>query len=293
MTEQDAAQTVVDALTRTLDAQGPARLIKLKHAHDLVCAAIDEHAAAEQARSAARGPSHRRLAFVLVLATVAAGAAAAVFWLALFWRGQTATIHQPESGLAAASALQSAAPPDHSAHSDPASPSATLGLASAPGIDSTNEPPVSANAAGSADAPTLAAPAASDDEADPHFIETLLEHASAVRRRGKLSEAERTYLRVIRLDSESIPAYVAMTAVGSLRQAKDPAGALDVYRRAREIRPNGPLEVEILSGMARAYQRLGNAAGETRVLREVVRAYPQDAAAEAARKRLRKLRARP
>ncbi len=293
MTEQDAARTVVDALTRTLDAQGPARLIKLKHAHDMVCAAIDEHTEAERARSTSRGPSHRRLVLVLAAATLTPGAVAAALWLVLFWRDQDARVNQPASEVSAAPAVPSPAVTDRSVRSDPPTPSTPLGQASATDITGRVESHASATATGSANTPVLAAPAASVDAADARPVEALLERASVLRRRGKLSEAERTYLRVIRLDSESIPAYVAMTAVGSLRQAKDPAGALDVYRRAREVQPNGALEVEILTGMARAYQRLGDASGEIRTLRELAVAYPDDAAADAARKRLRKLGSRP
>ena len=293
MTEQDAARTVVDALTRTLDAQGPARLIKLKHAHDLVCAAIDEHAEAEQARSTARGPSHRRLAFVLTAATVGVVAAAAALWLVLFWRGTDAPVSQPESGASTAPAPPTPASRDDALPAKPPPPSAASDTTSAAAISPAVEPSALTTASGSAHDPQLAAPAASIADVDPRSVEELLQRASLLRRRGKLSEAERTYQRVIHLDSESTPAYVAMTAVGSLRQAKDPSGALDVYRRAREIRPNGALEVELITGMAQAYRRLGDTASEMRMLRELVAAYPQDAAAEAARRRLRRLRSRP
>ena len=293
MTEQDAAQTVIDALARTLDAQGPARLIKLQHAHDLVCAAIDEHAEAEQARSTARGPSRRRLALVLIVSSLVAGAAAAALWFVLFWRAQDSAVRQPESALSSGPAGTADTLLSEDVRTESATGSSVPAAPIASDAVRTEWPAAAASPSVSADEAGRPASAPSADEATPTATQGLLQRASALRRAGKLSEAERTYLQLIHLDSESISAYVAMAAVGSLRLAKDPAGALDIYRRAREVRPGGALEVEILSGMAQAHRRLGDIAGEARVLRELTVTYPQDAAAETARERLRALHSRP
>ncbi len=97
----------------------------------------------------------------------------------------------------------------------------------------------------------------------------LLERANRLRGEGSFREADALYGRVAREHHRTFAAYVAEVASASLHleTLDDARGAERGFARALRLRPNGPLDLEALDGLARARRALGDTSGEADALR--------------------------
>ncbi len=250
------------------DGEGPAERIDAAAAAALVERAVDGALPGGPAR--ARTTKGKRAAWLLAAAVVLGGSAAAAMYAALRApQPQQPPQPQPPSAAAPAAAM-------------PAPASAEPALAPAPSPAQPKPAPQSS-----------ARPSASERGA--RATEDLLQRANRLRGEGHYRAAERVYLRAAAQGAGGATAYSARTAAASLRleQLGDPRGALRLYQQALRQSPTGALTPEIREGMAHAYQALGRASDEQRMLQALLAAQPSGPAAERARKRLQVLDAGP
>lgn len=242
-----------DELSFRLDgAPGPAPRISPARADAMVASALQEFPS-----SASRSRRRRTRLFVLLAAAVlVAGAAAAAAY-------RMESRHAPPAVQPAISVAA------------PVSSTDTLPVYEAP------QPVPSATSVTPSAQPVHAA------QADLPPAD-LLRVANDLRAHKRWQAAAQTYESVISRSPRSDEAYTAMVAAASLEleQLGDPKGALGLYRRALEERPQGLLSEEARWGVAESYRALGNGAAEASALRDFLTAHPDSALAPKARARL-------
>lgn len=253
---------------------GPAPRLPAARADALIAGALDAWQADLPPEAAAPPAVTRRpwLAPALVALTlVGAGAVGVGVWLA----GEEPAPSTTEQAPAGAAAPE----PSHAAVEEAPGPTPEPTAAEEPvAVDEVDE---EATDAGTDEGSTSAGRSPSD----------LLAEANALRGAGAFAEAERTYLRAARVAPRGRTAYVARVAAAALRLERldDPRGAIALYRQARRGQRGSALDAEILQGMARAHQRLGQSAAEAAALRELVERHPSSPFAGRARSRLAEL----
>lgn len=124
--------------------------------------------------------------------------------------------------------------------------------------------------------------------------EDLLAQANALRGQERWAAAEKAYSKVVRLHPRTQAAYVAAIAAGSLRleHLANPRGAIEMFDRARANDPRGPLDADILFGIAAAHRALDDGAREKSTLQRLLQKHPSSVFAPGAKKRLAELEAR-
>jgi cyclic lactone autoinducer peptide len=123
----------------------------------------------------------------------------------------------------------------------------------------------------------------------------LLERANRLRAEGAFAEARDTYAQVVRRSPNSLSAYAAQVAAGSLEleHLGRPDEARRLFERALTTRPTGALSLEVYQGLAASYAALGRARDELRTLKRLIGAYPNAHAAKRAGKRIEELERAP
>lgn len=114
----------------------------------------------------------------------------------------------------------------------------------------------------------------------------LLERANRLRGERQYADAARLYGRAA--SGRGRRAYVASVAAAELEleHLDRPRSALRHFQRAARLDSDGPLDLTVRSGTARAAARLGRTQLEQRALRQLVERHPDSAAAARARTRL-------
>ena len=117
----------------------------------------------------------------------------------------------------------------------------------------------------------------------------LLARANRLRAARAYDEATLAYAEVRKRFPGSGPAYVAAVAEGQLwlRPNGDPRKAITAFEAAAGIRPNGPLDAEILFGRGSALWALNRRRSARRVWRKLIDRYPSSAPARRADTRLK------
>ncbi|MET0342524.1 MAG: hypothetical protein ABW252_16080 [Polyangiales bacterium] len=277
--ERDAHEPAFPLDART----GPAHHITRAKADLLIQRALDQAgfadassvvanaAASTGAREHAAGNSHntrRKRAFktsylvaaVLVLGATVGSASAAVLWYARVRGTAPVTANATPRGERIASSRRAPAP----GRNEPA-PSAVEPPAPVP--EPTETAPV----------PTPASPP-----------EDWLIEGNRLRANKAWQRADDAYTRALRAAPHSQTAYVAQVASASVRleHLHDPRGALRRYRAALRAHPGGPLNEEILFGIAEAERARGDRGAEQAALHAFLRAHPGSPLAAQARARL-------
>jgi len=123
----------------------------------------------------------------------------------------------------------------------------------------------------------------------------LLQRANRLRAAGRFAQAERVYTRVART-ADRHPngvgaAYAATIAAAELRleHTNDPAGALQLFRRALRMQPRGALSASARYGIAQSQRVLGRPEAEARALAELIEDHPEHLLRTGAEARLKVL----
>jgi TolA-binding protein len=121
--------------------------------------------------------------------------------------------------------------------------------------------------------------------------EDLLARANRLRAEGAFAQARDTYAQVVRRAPNTLSAYAAQVAAGSLEleHLARPEEARRLFERALQNRPNGALSLEIYQGLAASYGALGRSRDEARTLERLLESYPNAHAAKRAQARLEEL----
>jgi tetratricopeptide (TPR) repeat protein len=281
-----ASEDDMSDLLPSLDADaGPARPLSERELA-LFAARIEQQFARPVPRRLRRGP----LRLVLVAASFAASAAAAVYGVvvlqAALLQGETAA---PASN-APSQAPRSPTPPSPSPPV-PGSDAPEPALSDAAPVEAPTEErpgserPARLNAAplGSKTAPRSSPGRSRSPAAD------RLAAANALRGERRYREALDVYLQVIELDPNGMPAAVARVAAAEMRleQFGDVAGAEQLYRQAKTR--GGELTAEAQFGLAQVYRARAETGRERRALEEFVARHPDSPLVAAARRRLQAL----
>jgi tetratricopeptide (TPR) repeat protein len=284
--EGDAA---VDDLFEPLDGEaGPARRTSRQKSAALVMAAMEAAARETPPRPRVRGK--RPPVWMMAAAVLFTGAAAAAVW----------RLASPEAPPVTVSAHEPV-PVRHVADADPVQPvvEAPAPVRSPPAAARVERASPPARFQRAAEAPVEPQreevapvihepPPGIPPDAAP---EDLLRKANELRAAGRWKEAEALYLHVIRAQSSTLAAYVALVASGSLRleHLGNARGALQQFEEALRLQPQGMLGQEARHGMAEAWRELGDREAEARALAELLSLHPDSPFAASARARLREL----
>jgi len=211
--------------------------------------------------AAPKRTQQRRIALVLGISVLFAGAIAAAYWQGLLADFENllpgTTAPAPANTRSLAERLQPVTPADASAkpRTHPAVPGERAG-AKAPDGRATGAalaPHVAPAAAAPAASAAVDAPRAGDaihlrpPEATPERIRALLQDAYAAAGRGENAVAERLYQQVNELDHNNGDAWIGLAALAA--NNGDSAGANRAYRRALEIDPSDSIALGGLLGL--------------------------------------------
>lgn len=118
--------------------------------------------------------------------------------------------------------------------------------------------------------------------------EDWLVEGNRLRAERNWAKADAAYSNAARSAPHSQTAYVAHVASAAVRleHLGDARGALALYRSALRDAPHGPLQEEVLFGIAESLRALGDGPGERAALERFLREHPGSPLAPAARRRL-------
>lgn len=123
----------------------------------------------------------------------------------------------------------------------------------------------------------------------------LLQRANRLRAEGRFQSAADTYAQVYERYPQSLSAYAARVAAGSieLEHLGKPQHAHMLFESALREHPGGALDLEARQGLALSLRDLGRDQDEARVLKALIRAHSESPAARRAAARLRELAGEP
>jgi tetratricopeptide (TPR) repeat protein len=129
-------------------------------------------------------------------------------------------------------------------------------------------------------------------DANPNAAAELLARANTMRAQRRWAAAERDYRKALRSGATDAQRYVALVAAASLAltHRHRPLQALELYKNALALSPDGPLSEEARYGVAESYRALGDEMAEAAALNELVTEHPESWLAKGARRRLAELK---
>lgn len=275
MTERDEhREPLFRTLRVDLDGGGPAVPLSAAQRRAMtqrILAAARTHASAPVGPAAARATGgRRRLAALLVAATLVSVGALAALWVGS--SSEAPARPEPRDRPAPASSRAPAAEAALEPTEAPAAGPALEEPAEGPPLQEPSDP----------------SPAPRARPRPPRTPSDGLAAANALRAERRWAAAEQAYLAVARGFSASEQAYAARLAAADLQLAHTgrPTRALASYRAVLAARPRGALAAQARYGVARTLQRLGRVDEEREALEQFLAAHPDDLRAPTARARL-------